>query len=162
MSSEEIEKLHRGGLLHDIGKIGVPADVLDKPGALNAEEMQIMRSHVTVGARILEPIASYRDVIPVVLYHHEWFNGNGYPEGLKGDDIPLLARVLAVPDVFDAITSDRPYRMSLGLERACEVIRGNAGTHFDPEVVEAFMSLATSRELPHGDHLVTEPGQVSL
>ena len=141
LPAEQIDVLHRGGLLHDIGKIGVPADILDKPGALTPEEMQTMRDHVTVGARILTPIAAYADMIPIVLRHHERMDGSGYPDGLAGEEIPFLARLLAVPDVFDAVTSDRPYRGAWPPERAVDFIIEHTAAHFDPLVVDAFRAV---------------------
>ena len=141
LAAEQIDVLHRGGLLHDIGKIGVPAQILDKPGALTPDEMQTMRDHVTVGARILTPIAAYADMIPIVLRHHERLDGSGYPDGLVGEEIPFLARLLAVPDVYDAVTSDRPYRDAWPLERALGFIEENTGNHFDPQIAEAFSAV---------------------
>ncbi|NIM49205.1 MAG: HD domain-containing protein [Gemmatimonadales bacterium] len=138
---EQIDILHRGGLLHDVGKVGVPASVLDKPGRLNDEEWVIMRSHVTVGARILSPIPAYADLIPIVLYHHERWDGSGYPEGLAAEDIPFLARLLAVPDVYDALTSDRPYRSAWPLARVMDYITDSSGTQFDPAVTDAFLAV---------------------
>ncbi len=138
LSEEQMLILHRGGLLHDVGKIGVPAQILDKPGELTMEEMETMRSHVVIGARILEPISAYADEIPIVLYHHEQFDGNGYPEGLAGERIPFLARVMAVADVFDALISDRPYRKPWSLDRVVSFIEDGAGSMFDPRVVDAF------------------------
>ncbi len=140
LPAAERDTLHRGGLLHDIGKIGIPGPILDKAGKLTADEMAIMRSHVTVGAEILSPIGAYAPVLPIVLYHHERLDGSGYPEGLNGNDIPFFARLLAVPDVFDALTSDRPYRAGWGREHAVEYLAQLAGTLFDAEVVRAFIS----------------------
>ena len=141
LSQREIDVLHRGGLLHDICKIGISPDILDKVGELSQEEKLIMRQHVRIGARILEPVAAYAIVIPIVLHHHEWFDGSGYPDGLSGDAIALGARIFAVVDVFDALTSDRPYRRGLAREQAFEVIKRGAGHQFDPKVVEAFLAL---------------------
>jgi putative nucleotidyltransferase with HDIG domain len=138
LSAEDMDILHRGGLLHDIGKIGIPARVLDKPGQLDEEERDIMRQHPEIGARILAPIKAYADVIPLVLYHHERFDGTGYPAGLKGENIPFFARLLTVPDVFDAIHSDRPYRPGWPAAKAVDVITKASGLHFDPDIVEAF------------------------
>ncbi len=146
LPAEQIDVLHRGGLLHDIGKIGVPAEILDKPGALTDEEMQTMRDHVTVGARILTPIAAYADMIPIVLRHHERMDGSGYPDGLVAEGIPFLARLLAAPDVFDALTSDRPYREALPRQDAVEFIIHHSGNHFDPSVVEAFLAVMREPE----------------
>ncbi len=138
LSARELDTLERGGLLHDVGKIGIPANVLDSDAPLSDEERRLMNHHVLIGARILEPVAAYADAIPIVLYHHERWDGKGYPAGLAGEGIPLLARVLSVADAYDAMASTRPYRGSLTPASAIKVIRGLAGTQFDPRVVEAF------------------------
>jgi putative nucleotidyltransferase with HDIG domain len=152
----EIERLHRGGLLHDMGKIGIPRAVLDKPEALDAEEMALVRAHPVVGARILEPIQAYEDVIGIVRHHHERYDGTGYPDRLAGVRIPLLARVLAVADVYDALVSDRPYRAGWAPELAVSHIVGHSGSHFDPAVVKAFLELVEGPRSAEatGGHLV--------
>ncbi len=141
LGPKEREVLHRGGLLHDIGKIGIPAVILDKAGRLTEQEASIMREHPRKGARILEPIPAYAEVIPIVLQHHEWFDGTGYPDGLAGEAISLGGRIFAVADVYDALTSDRPYRSGLDPERAIESIKQGAGRQFDPRVVEVFLEV---------------------
>jgi putative nucleotidyltransferase with HDIG domain len=146
LSKEELDTLHRGGLLHDIGKIGIPPQILDKSGELSAEESRLMREHVRMGARILEPIAAFADVIPIVLQHHEWFDGTGYPDGLVGSDIHLAARIFAVADCFDSLNSDRPYRSSLGREQATAYIVKGSGGQFDPKVVKAFLAVMKQEE----------------
>ncbi len=146
LGHDEIDRLHRGGLLHDVGKIGISPVILDKPAALTPEEMAIVQEHPAVGARILEPIAAFADVIGIVRHHHERFNGQGYPDGLRGEDIPLLARVAAVADVYDALVSDRPYRHRWDDERARSYIADMAGIYFDPAVVRAFLALIDSAE----------------
>lgn len=139
--------IHRGGLLHDIGKIGTPPDVLDKPGRLEPEEMQIMRDHVKIGVRILEPIPCFREALPMVAQHHEWFDGSGYPAGLAGENISLHARILAVADCYDAIVSDRPYRKGLPKRQALEILIQRSGTQFDPMVIEVFTRLTDAVQL---------------
>jgi putative nucleotidyltransferase with HDIG domain len=139
LSQEEQTNLHQAALLHDIGKIGIPAELIDKPGKLTEEEYRSIREHPVIGARILEPIDAYAEIIPIVRQHHEWFNGNGYPDGLAGEAITLGARILAVVDVYDAISSQRPYRPGLEPDQALEVIKQKSGNHFDPVVVEAFL-----------------------
>jgi len=141
LSQEEIDTLHRGGLLHDLGKIGVPAEILDKPGKLTEEELPIMRRHAQLGAHILESISAYAGVIPMVLQHHERFEGNGYPNGIAGNIICLGARIFALADAFDAMTSDRPYRKTLGREHAIEIIKQESGKQFDPVMVKAFLEV---------------------
>jgi putative nucleotidyltransferase with HDIG domain len=141
LSQEEMDTLHRGGLLHDIGKLGVPGDILDKPGELTNGEKKLMHEHVRLGARILEPIAAYAEIIPIVMQHHEHFNGKGYPDGLAGEKISLGARIFAVVDSFDALTSDRPYRKALDQRYAIELIRQGAGSQFDLDIVQAFLEV---------------------
>jgi putative nucleotidyltransferase with HDIG domain len=141
LPEQEQEIIHRGGLLHDIGKIGTPLAILDKPGKLTDEETQVMRDHVRVGARILEPIPGFEECMPIVLQHHEWINGGGYPNGLAGEQISLHARIFAVADCFDAMVSDRPYRPGMALDRVVEIIGAGTGKQFDPAVVEAFLQV---------------------
>jgi HD-GYP domain-containing protein (c-di-GMP phosphodiesterase class II) len=139
LTPSELDTLERGGLLHDIGKIAVPPAVLDKAGRLTDEEWAVMRRHPAVGCDILAPIPAFADALPIVRSHHERMDGTGYPDQLRGEDIPLLARVLAVADVFDALASDRPYRAGMTTDAACEIIWKGSGAHFDPAVVHAFM-----------------------
>ncbi len=141
ISDRRLDILNRGGLLHDIGKIGIPNAILDKPARLTEEEFEIMKSHPTIGARILEPIIAYADVIPVVLQHHERVDGGGYPLGISGGDLDPDARIMAVADVFDACSSDRPYREGMPLERVMGIIREGSGAHFEPLLVEALESV---------------------
>ncbi|MBW1691515.1 MAG: HD domain-containing protein [Deltaproteobacteria bacterium] len=141
LTPDELEDLHRGALLHDIGKIGIPVAVLDKPGKLTDEEYDIIKQHPRIGARIVEPIAAYASVLPMVLQHHEHFNGRGYPDGVSGEELSLGARILAVADVYDALISDRPYRKGMELEKTLSIIKENSGTQFDPNAVEAFLKV---------------------
>jgi len=146
LGAEDLDTLRRGGLVHDIGKIGVPQTILDKPAKLTEEETAIMRRHVEVGARIIEPIASLARTLPIVLQHHEFFDGSGYPRGLAGEGIDLLARIFAVADAFDAMISDRPYRARFTPEEALERIQQCAGSQFDPEIVEVLQSVLSEPE----------------
>jgi putative nucleotidyltransferase with HDIG domain len=146
LGSDDIDRLHRGGLLHDIGKIGIPRAILDKPGPLTLTEMALVREHPVVGARILEPIDAFADVIGIVRHHHERFNGQGYPDRLAGDQIPKLARIAAVADVYDALVSERPYRARWEVDRAIRFIAHSGNIHFDPAVVAAFLELAGSAD----------------
>jgi len=141
LTREQLDNLRQAGLLHDIGKIGIPAKILDKPGKLTDEEYRIICEHPEKGAKILQPIEEYAEVIPVAMQHHEWFNGKGYPDGLPEEEISLGARILAVADVFDALTSDRPYRDGMPVQIAIEMIREASGIKFDPKVVDAFLKL---------------------
>lgn len=150
LSPRGLEVLHRGALLHDLGKLGVPGQILDKPGKLSAEEFAVIKSHPELGARILEPIAVYKDIIPLVLQHHEWFDGRGYPRGLAGEAISLEARILAVADTLDALSSDRPYRPGWEADRVETYLREGAGTQFDPSVVRAYLALLAEGRPPGG------------
>jgi putative nucleotidyltransferase with HDIG domain len=136
-----IEQLRRGALLHDVGKIGVSDAILRKPAALTEAEWREMRRHPEIGYRILQSVSFLEDSLPVVLHHHERWDGSGYPHGLRGAEIPLLARLFAVIDAYDAITSDRPYRAGAAHEVAVERLQGDAGTHFDPAMIEAFVAM---------------------
>jgi hypothetical protein len=139
-SDDEIEALEWGGLLHDIGKIGVPDSVLLKQERLTREERVIMNSHPRLGADIIAPVKRLAPEIPIILHHHEWFNGSGYPDRLVGDDIPKLARILHVADAYEAMTAARPYRMTpLSPAQALAELRKFGGIQFDPAVVEAFV-----------------------
>jgi putative nucleotidyltransferase with HDIG domain len=155
LPAAELETLRLGATLHDIGKIGVPDHILRKPAALDDEEAAIMRRHTVDGAEIVARIASLRPVLPIVRNHHERVDGRGYPDGLSGDDLPRLARIVAVADTYDAITTTRPYRAGLPPERAAEEIRRDAGVRLCPEVVGAFERLyAGGRfELAAGERL---------
>jgi putative nucleotidyltransferase with HDIG domain len=141
LEKQALDDLHRGALLHDIGKIAMPPAILEKTGKLTDKEMEVMQAHPKIGARILEPIGAYAKAIPVVAQHHEWWDGSGYPSGLAGEEIDLLARIYAVADVYDALTSDRPYRSGLSREQVMDFIREKAGTQFAPPVVDAFVKV---------------------
>jgi len=138
-TQEELDNLHRAGLLHDIGKIGTPAELIDKPAKLTDEEYRKIREHPGIGERILEPIKAYSEILPMVRQHHEWFNGKGYPDGLVGEAITLGARILAVADVYDALSSERPYRAAMEPDQALQIIKENSGSHFDPVAVDALV-----------------------
>jgi len=138
---DDIVQVRRGALLHDIGKIGIPDPILLKPGKLTEEEWVIMRKHPVYAFEMLSPIAYLRQVIDIPYCHHEKWDGTGYPRGLKGQQIPLPARVFAVVDVWDALTSDRPYRKAWPQDNTIEYIKEQSGTHFDPEVEEEFLKL---------------------
>jgi diguanylate cyclase (GGDEF)-like protein/putative nucleotidyltransferase with HDIG domain len=140
LPEDEIEALRAGALLHDIGKLGVPDHILNKPGKLTPAEFEKMKIHTTIGARILERVGFPYPVVPIVRYHHERWDGKGYPEGLSGTTIPLTARILAVVDCFDAVREDRAYRSAFSREDACELLRQQSGKHFDPEVVATFLA----------------------
>jgi ribonuclease P protein subunit RPR2 len=132
-----------GFFLHDIGKVGIPESVLCKPGPLTDDEWDIMRTHPSIGAQIVEPIRFLEGAVEIVRTHHERWDGRGYPIGLRGEEIPLAARVFAIADCFDAMTSDRPYRAAMSFGEAFEEIRLGSGTQFDPDIVEVFLDLAS-------------------
>jgi putative nucleotidyltransferase with HDIG domain len=141
MNAEDLRTIARGAFLHDIGKIATPDAVLLKPGKLDADEMAIMREHCEQGYAIVCKIPFLKEASQIVLTHQESFDGGGYPRGLKGDDIPLGARIFAIADTLDAITSDRPYRKGASFEHAREEIMRCAGRQFDPAIVDVFMSV---------------------
>jgi putative nucleotidyltransferase with HDIG domain len=139
---EDIVQIRRGALLHDIGKMGVPDHILLKHGELNEEEWAVMRKHPEYAYQLLYPIVYLRKALDIPYYHHEHWDGSGYPHGLKADQIPRAARIFAVADVWDALRSDRPYRPGWDEGQVREYIRERAGTQFDPEVVEVFLRLS--------------------
>lgn len=151
LRGHDLEMLHFASLLHDIGKIGVPEHVLGKEGPLDEVEAEIMKRHPAIGARILEKLDLLRDAAPIVLHHQERYDGDldatyaGYPSGLTGESIPLGARIVAVVDAFDAMTTDRPYRAALSVDRAMMVLHNERGKQFDPRVVETFLQILTER-----------------
>ena len=145
ISEGELELYYLAGLLHDVGKIGVPESVLLKEGALTAEEYDAVKRHPDIGGKILGGIKQLQTISLGVKYHHEKWSGGGYPDGLAGEQIPVIGRVICLADSFDAMTSDRCYRSALGLDTAIDEIKASAGTHFDPKVVEAFLSLDVYR-----------------
>ncbi len=139
MSEPEIDTVVKVGLMHDVGKIGVRNDKLNKPGKLTPEELAMFRSHPAKGKRILEPIPFMRDIVPGCYCHHEAWDGSGYPQGLMGDHIPLIGRIVAIADAYDAMTSDRAYRKALPHEIACGELERCTGVQFDPEIVPLFL-----------------------
>jgi putative nucleotidyltransferase with HDIG domain len=133
----EVRKIKLAGMLHDIGKIGVSGKIIRKPSALDPAEMIMMRRHPVIGAEIMQPVELLSEASDIVRHHHEHFDGSGYPDGLRGDQIPIGSRVVLVADAFNAITTDRPYRKARSKTEALEVLKKNAGTQFDPQVVRA-------------------------
>lgn len=140
--------LEFAALMHDIGNIAIDEQLLKKPGKLTAQEFDTIKKHPEFGYKILAPVSLLAPVAPMVLYHQEWFNGKGYPEGLSGEEIPLGARIVAVLDAWGAMTSHRPWRKALSSEQALDEIRKNAGTQFDPVVVDAFISTLQRQGVP--------------
>jgi putative two-component system response regulator len=143
LGSEDCELLRKGALLHDIGKISIPDAILNKPGGLTEAEFDTIKQHTVQGAHIVEPLASVRDAVPLIRWHHERLDGKGYPDGLKGEQIPLLVRILSVCDVYDSLASDRPYRSAIPHERCLDLLRKEAlAGGLDPELVALFTALA--------------------
>ena len=147
-SEASLASLRIGGPLHDIGKLAVSDEVLRKEGRLDDGELAQIREHPKIGVRILLGLAALREAIPYVLYHHERWDGDGYPSGKAGEEIPIEARVLAIADAFDAMTSDRPYRTALSRDDALAEVERCAGTQFDPAIARVFLALFAEAELP--------------
>jgi putative two-component system response regulator len=141
ISARELKIVTTGGRLHDIGKIGTPDEIINKPGRLTAEEWKIVEQHPLCGAELLRPIAMMRPYIPVVRWHHENHDGTGYPDRISGVQIPLTVQIVKMADYYDAITSDRPYRKPMSLREACTTLEGEAGGAFTKEIVASFIEL---------------------
>ncbi len=154
LSPDRLRVIARGAYLHDLGKIGIPDHILNKPGRLDPDERQVMEQHPQLGFELASSAPSLREALPVILHHHERVDGGGYPSGLAGNDVPLEARVVAVADVWDALTSDRAYRVGWEPARALAHIAAGSGSHFDPRIVDAFVALAAE----WGVALPDEPG----
>jgi putative nucleotidyltransferase with HDIG domain len=147
LDSEQLRALARGGLIHDVGKIQVPSDILNKPGRLTMDERIVIEQHTMIGYEMCRYIGFMFEELSAIRHHHEKWDGTGYPDKLKGTEISLLARILAIADVYDALTSRRSYREPWSHERALQVIVEGSGTHFDPECVSAFVQLCNRGEL---------------
>ena len=145
LAEDRIEGLRLTGIIHDIGKIGISNEILDKKGKLTAEERTTIQDHPRLGVRILEPIGAFTDILRIVQQHHENFDGSGYPDKLSGEDISEYSRIFAVADRYEALTSDRPYRKAIDSEKAVEYLKNNAGTQFDPKVVDAFLNVLKNK-----------------
>jgi putative nucleotidyltransferase with HDIG domain len=138
---EELDVINVAGMLHDIGKIGIRDDILLKPGRLTDEEFEKIKAHPAIGADIISNLGLWDREVDIIRHHHERFDGKGYPDGLAGEAIPKLARIMSVADCFDAMASDRPYRKEMEMSRVLKTIRENSGTQFDPQVVDAFFNI---------------------
>jgi putative nucleotidyltransferase with HDIG domain len=147
MNDAEVEEIRLGAVLHDIGKVGIPENILNKNGPLNPEEWETMKSHVKFGAKILDPLTPLARIREMVLHHHEFYDGSGYPEALTGEKIPLGARIIAVADAYDTITSDRSYKKGRTAEQALSELERCANTQFDGQLVAAFVR--AMRQLPN-------------
>jgi len=159
LPDQEVERLHHASPMHDIGKVGISDTILLKPGKLTPEEFEKIKEHTLIGARILANSSS--DLLQmgeiIALTHHEKFNGQGYPNGLAGEEIPLVGRIVAVADVFDALTTDRVYKKAFPVDQALTILREDTGTHFDPQVMEAFLAI-TEEVLDIKDRFKEEAG----
>ncbi len=147
LKGEYLRNCELAAILHDIGKIAIPDSILKKPDRLTDEEYEIMKTHVYHGARILDPIPGMKNVIPAVLHHHERWDGKGYPMGLRGEEIPLIARIITITDSFDAMNSDRPYRKRLPPEVIEKELKEKAGFQFDPRLIDVFLEIEEVKEL---------------
>jgi len=141
MSTKDKHQLYLAAMLHDIGKIGVPDDLLNRPGKLSDSEMERVRSHVQVGASMIEMLGEMHEIVPLIRHHHECWDGSGYPDGLKGEQIPLVSRIIAVADMYDAMTSDRPYRKRRSHQFAVDELIAASGIKIDTRVAEAFLDV---------------------
>jgi putative nucleotidyltransferase with HDIG domain len=148
LPKEEIEKIRIAAQLHDVGKIGIEDRILKKPGKLTAEEFEIMKTHTTKGATILRPVEKLREMLPGIELHHESLDGRGYPHGLKGEQIPLMPRIIMVADTFDAMTTNRPYQTAMTPEFAVNTIEKLVGSKFDATVVAALKVIFSRGEIP--------------
>jgi putative two-component system response regulator len=141
LSPMEVAAVRYGGILHDIGKIGVDEAILRKPGPLTPEESAQMRRHTEIGAQIISQMRFARDVAPIISGHHEYWNGSGYPHGLSGEAIPIGARIITIVDAYDAMMTDRPYRAALGEAETLRQLRSGRGSQFDPDLLDIFIGL---------------------
>jgi putative nucleotidyltransferase with HDIG domain len=151
LSQDEVFRIRIAAILHDVGKLGIRDGILNKPGILTDDEFAVMRRHPDIGAQIMSPIRMLKDIIPGIRNHHEAWDGRGYPDRLRAEEIPLVARIIGIADTFDAMTTNRPYQTAIPLSDVLERMRSMAGTRFDPAVVDAFLAAAAA-----GD--ITPPG----
>jgi putative nucleotidyltransferase with HDIG domain len=150
LTTKEKHQLYLASMLHDIGKIGVPDELLHRPGKLSEEEMERVRNHVQLGASMIEMLGEMHPIVPLIRHHHESWDGTGYPDGMKGEEIPLISRIISVADMYDAMTSDRPYRSRRTHADAVEEIKNTTGSKLDPRVAEAFLQVLKEIAPSHG------------
>jgi len=153
MPMQQQEELVYLCLLHDIGKIGIPDHILNKPGRLTQEEFEIMKRHAEIGERIISPLEALKNLKPLIRHHQEYYDGKGYPDNLSGEAIPIACRILSVVDTFDAMTTDRPYRKALPIEAAMAELRRCADSQFDPAVVDIFITILDKEGVLKGSGL---------
>jgi HD-GYP domain-containing protein (c-di-GMP phosphodiesterase class II) len=147
LNQEEVFRVHIAAILHDVGKLGIRESILNKPGGLSDEEFEVMRQHPSIGAQIMSPIRMLKDIIPGIRNHHETWDGNGYPDNLTGEEIPMVARIIGVADTFDAMTTTRPYQQAMTLDYVLQKMQSMSGSRFDPVVVEAFIAAIESGDI---------------
>ena len=147
LGQEEVFRVHIAAILHDVGKLGIRESILNKPGGLSDEEFDIMRQHPSIGAQIMSPIRMLKDIIPGIRNHHETWNGKGYPDQLKGEEIPMVARIIGIADTFDAMTTTRPYQQAMTLDYVLDKMRSMSGTRFDPVVIDAFIAAVEAGDI---------------
>ena len=157
-SEEEQENLRKAALLHDIGKIAIPDSILNKPARLTDDEYGLMKTHVTKGAEILKDFTLIDHVVEGAKYHHERYDGRGYPDGLAGERIPLYGRIIAIADAFDAMTANRVYRKKLDFDHVLSELHNGRGTQFDPTLLDIFLSLIENHKIDVDSLYDTEPG----
>jgi len=158
LSQEQLASIRVGGIVHDLGKVAVPDDILNRPGKLTAEEMALVRRHPVIGYDILKPTRAFREVLPIVRWHHERPNGTGYPDGLSGEEIPLVARIVAVTDVFDAISTDRPYHPAYPPDHCRQILLESARAgDLDADVVSALLEMLDAAQASPSDAAATAP-----
>jgi putative nucleotidyltransferase with HDIG domain len=160
LNEKQIGLIRKAGLLHDIGKLGIPMEILAKPARLTPEEYEIIKNHAALGGELVKKSPSLRALGPIIRHHHEYYNGEGYPDKLSGNQISIEARIVAVSDAIEAMTSDRPYRKALKPEQVIEELNKHAGTQFDPRVVRAAIKMLS--EIRHGDSLMSKQSEGRL
>jgi HD-GYP domain-containing protein (c-di-GMP phosphodiesterase class II) len=147
LSQEEVFRVHIAAILHDVGKLGIKDGILNKPGGLSDEEFEVMRKHPAIGAQIMSPIRMLKDIIPGIRNHHETWDGNGYPDGLQAEQIPMVARIIGIADTFDAMTTTRPYQQAMTLDYVLSKMKAMSGSRFDPMVIDAFMAAVKAGDI---------------
>jgi response regulator RpfG family c-di-GMP phosphodiesterase len=163
LENHELEILQLGSMFHDLGKIGIQESILNKPGSLTVSEYELVKRHPDLGVRILQPLQELQTILPIVRHHHEHFDGKGYPDGIAGENIPRSARIVALADNFDALTSARSYRAALGWEEASAIIRAGIGSLFDPSLAEIFLPLVENKrvqEMLHSPEWIMNDGTI--
>jgi len=163
LKQDEVFRIHIAAILHDVGKLGIKDGILNKPGGLSDDEFEVMRQHPSIGAQIMSPIRMLKDIIPGIRNHHETWDGTGYPDRLKGDQIPMVARIIGVADTFDAMTTTRPYQTAMTLEYVLAKMRSMSGSRFDPLVIDAFLAAVEAGDIspPDRESQLPAPSEVS-